>query len=163
MLRDSKLRVWNLNYLLNHDISISTSVKFQSNLVFTQQLHDCLLSVCWQGESANLFTGCGDGSIYFIDLITNTNQIIGKYEIGCKELIWLPNMNILMSGGWDGKLSFWDLRDRNPCFQLNLGRKMYTISLVFPLLVVGMSDRIVSYFNLNKLLAPSFGAEATFE
>jgi len=98
-----------------------------------------------------------------MDLNSGKFGPIGKHEIGCKELIWMPTMNVLMSGGWDGKLNFWDLRTQNPVFSLDFQKKIYSMSMTFPLLVVGMSDRIVSYFNLNKLGGTNFVPESTFE
>ena len=41
--------------------------------------------------------------------------------------------------------------------------RSYTMSLTYPLLVVGMADRMVSYFNFNKINQGGFNPEATFE
>jgi mRNA export factor len=74
----------------------------------------------------------------------------------------VPNYNVLLSGGWDGKLNLWDLRSPNPALSCDMGKRVYTMSLSFPLLVVGFSDRYVSYFNMNKV-GQTFQPEATFE
>lgn len=159
---DTKLRVWNVNYALSSGMTTTATV--QTNQFLNSAMHDVLLSLCWQGETGNLFTGCGDGSIYMVDLNNQgRSQVLGKHELGCKELIWDQNHGVLLSGGWDGKLNFWDLRSQNPCMQLDLGKKIYTMSMTYPLLVVGLSDRIITYFNLNKLGGTGFGAEAMFE
>ena len=155
---DAKLRVWQVS----GEVYGGGNVNFKSNLVYNHQFQDPLLSLCWQQDTFNLFTGNGDGTITYFDLNQNRNQIVGKHEIGCKELVWVPNLNVLMSGGWDGKLHIWDMRSPNPVLSCDLGKRVYTMSMSFPLLVVGCSDRMVSYFNLNKL-GQSFQPEATFE
>jgi len=68
-----------------------------------------------------------------------------------------------MSGGYDGHLYFWDFRSQSPCFQLDFQKKIQTMSMTGPLLVVGFGDRMISYFNLNKLGGTNFVPEATFE
>ncbi len=159
---DSKLRVWNINY--NCQQNNPSQAHIQSQLASNTSLPEPLLSLAWQGETGNIYTGCADGSIYQIDLNNNgRQQLLGKHEAGCKSAIWLNNLNVLMTGGWDGKLSFWDLRSQNPFFQYNLGNKVYSMSATHPLLVVGLADRVVSYFNLNKLQTGNFQPDGTFE
>jgi mRNA export factor len=157
---DAKVRVWNVNYQPGMG---SNPTQINSNLAFNTQLADPLLSLCWQPDSSTLFVGGCDGTINYMDLAKGQTAALGKHEIGCKELAWIPNMNILLSGGWDGKLNFWDLRQNTPVMQLDVGRKIYTMSLSSPLLVVGMSDRMISYYNLNKLSGTNFTHEAIFE
>lgn len=160
---DSKLRIWNVQYNIPTNQISSSTLNIQSSLVYTTAFNDPLLSLSWQGEVTNLFTGCGDGSIHYVDLQGNQTMQVGKHELGCKELIWSPNLNVLISGGWDGKLFFWDLRQQNPAMNFDLGKKVYTMSMTYPLFVVGMSDRMITYFNMNKLGGMNFGPDATFE
>jgi len=72
------------------------------------------------------------------------------------------NYNLLISGGWDGMMHFWDIRQQSPCFSINMQRKILSMSMTHPLLVVAQSDRQVSYFNLNKM-SSNFAAELNFE
>lgn len=157
---DCRLRVWNLSY--SPSGMQGTTAQIQSSLIFNNQLPDPLLSLSWQGESTNIFTGSCDGTINMFDLNQGKNIPVGKHEIGCKELIWVPGFNCLLSGGWDGQLCFWDLRQQTPVLNYNLGKKVYTMSLSNSLLVVGMEGRTVSYFNLQKA-QQRFAPEATFE
>jgi len=94
----------------------------------------------------------------------NTAQImqIGKHEIGAKSLCYIQDSNLLISGGWDGMMKFWDLRQQDPCLTLNLQRKILSMSMTYPLLVVAQSDRVLSYYNLNKL-SSNFREEISFE
>jgi mRNA export factor len=160
---DCKIRVWNVQYNMPSNQITSNTVAIQSSFIYTTDFPDPLLSLAWQGEQTNLFTGCADGTVNYIDLQSNQKITVGKHETGCKELIWNQNFNLLMSGGWDGKLHFWDMRQQNPAWSYDFGKKIFTMSMTYPLLVVGLSDRIVSYFNMNKLSGTNFGPDATFE
>ena len=94
----------------------------------------------------------------------NKGTQIGKHDLGAKEVYWVNNMNCLVSGGWDGRLCFWDPRQPNtPAMYFDLGKKIYTMSMVYPLLVIGMSDRVCTYFNLTKVGGTGFGPEVKFE
>ena len=103
-----------------------------------------------------------------IDVSTNQISQIGKHELGVKGLVYLDNMSILISGGWDGKIHFWDTRSPNPVLSYDTNKKILSMSCTFPLLVVGMSDRYISYFNLNKInnqggFAPDLIFESPFK
>jgi len=160
---DSKIRVWNVQYSPAPNQTSSNYTTIQTSLMYTTGFNDPLLSLAWQGEVPNIFTGCGDGTINFVNLQENKTMQIGKHELGCKELIWSQNLNVLISGGWDGKLFFWDLRQQGPAMNFDFGKKIFTMSMTYPLFVVGLSDRIVSYFNMTKLGGVNFCPEATFE
>ena len=155
---DSAIRVWQYNYSL-----MNNGAQIQTNLVFNTKQEDPLLSLCWKGEQFNIISGCANGSIFDVDLNTATTNIIGKHELGVKQVAWVNNLNVVLSAGWDGKLNFWDTRQPNPILSFSMDRKIFTMSLSFPLLVVGMNDRQVAYFNLNKLQMNEFKPEVIFE
>ena len=155
---DSKLRLWEINYSVS-----GTNAQFNSKLVYNNSLSEPILSLCWQPDSVNLFSGTTDGTICCNDLSNFSSTPIGKHELGVKELCWIGNLNLLISGGWDGKISVWDLKSNNPIATYETGKKIYTMSCVFPLLVVGLSDRQLLYFNFNKIQQNGFKPEAIFE
>jgi mRNA export factor len=157
---DCKVRVWNVNYQVSSQMN-TTTAKIQTAPATVIPFNDPLLSLCWQPDT-RIFTGSCDGNIYVIDMNSGQTSPLGKHESGVKEVHWNPQHNVLISGGWDGNLNFWDLKSPTPCFSMNLGKKVYTMSLSYPLLVIGMENRLVTYFNLNKL-GGDFRPEATFE
>ena len=79
-------------------------------------------------------------------------------------MIWVPQINCLVSGGWDGRICFWDPRNPNqPALFFDLGKKIYTMSLAYPLLVVGMQDRILTWFDMTCVGQNGFGPKCRFE
>lgn len=160
---DCKMRLWSINYqVMNQMGSVNQSVSINSVLNCTVPMDNPLLSLCWQGETPNIFTGASDGTITLIDVQKTQKNVLGKHDLGCKEVAFVPKLNILISGGWDGKVNIWDLRSNNPVMTYRYNQKVYSMTSNGPLLVVALSDRLISYFNLAKL-QQQFAPEATFE
>jgi mRNA export factor len=79
-------------------------------------------------------------------------------------VIWISQINCVVSAGWDGRLCFWDPRSPNqPALFFDLGKKVYSMSHFYPLLVIGMQDRVCTYLNLNEIGQPGFGPKVKFE
>ena len=160
---DSKLRIINIKY----DI-INTSGNFDNVNIISNQVnlcqHQCpILSLSWQGNSGSLFTGCADGSINYIDCQKNILTKIGEHKYGCREVIHSDNFNLLISGGWDGLLKLWDLRSsKDPIASYQFYNKIYSMSYSKNLLVVGLSEDLISYFNLNNLQKHKFEPELIY-
>jgi mRNA export factor len=159
---DKKIRIWNVNYQVQNTMNQTQSAQINSSLAHIDQVDSPILSVCWQGQTQNVFCGCTDGSIIQINAQNKTKNILSKHADGCKDLVYSSNLNVLFSGGWDGKLNIWDLRSQNPVLSYQFNNKIYTMSLAHNLLVVGCSDRVVAYFNLAKLQMNQFTPEAVF-
>lgn len=149
---DATVRIWQVS---------NNQTNFQSSLACNTKFSDPLLSLCWNSDCNMIFTGSADGSLNYFDATKGQSGTLGKHQYGCKEVLWVNNF--LMTGGWDGKLNVWDLRNPNPILSLELGKKVYTMSQGGELLIIGLSDRIMTYFNLSKVFQGYTGPEATFE
>jgi mRNA export factor len=161
---DNKIRVWEINYNPignNNEITC----QFNSKLHFTDEFPESILSLCWQTDTYNLFSSQADGTITIHDLINNQKRIIGKHDLGVKEIIYIDQYKCLISGGWDGKLCVWDINSQTqkPILSYDLGKRVFSMSCVFPLLVIGLSERGITYFNLNKIQSGLFKPECIFE
>jgi len=159
---DCKVRLFNINYQVNNN---GASANFNSSLALTSQFENPILSLAWiPDQSPNIVTGSTDGSISLIDLTQNKQSLIGKHDAGVKDVCFLQGPNVVISGGWDNRVCFWDLRQPNkPALFFDLGKKIYSMSLANHLLVVAMADRVLTYFNLSKLGGNNFGPELRFE
>lgn len=156
---DSKIRIWEINYS-----PTGINCQFNSKLAYSNTLSEPILSLCWQPDSVKLFSGTTDGIISCNDLTNFSTMQIGKHDLGVKELCWIGgNLNLLVSGGWDGKICVWDLKSSTPVATYDTQKKVYSMSCVYPLLIVGLSDRGLCYFNLNKIQQTGFNPEAIFE
>ena len=159
---DSKLRVFNINYNIINQNLPQEDAQISSSLEFGHQHNSQIFSLAWEGNTGRIFTGCADGSVNYLDMQKNSLTTIGRHKHPCKEVIYHPNYNILISGGYDGNVKVFDLRSGNEVFTYQFENKVYTMSCEKDLLVVGLSELKMAYFNLAKLQNRMFKPELIF-
>ena len=159
---DSKLRVFNINYNVINQNLPTEDAQITSNLEFGHQHNSQIFSLSWEGNTGRIFTGCADGSVNYLDMQKNSLSTIGRHKNPCKEVIYYQNYNILISGGYDGAVKIFDLRSGNEVCNYQFENKIYTMSCEKDLLVVGLSELKMAYFNLAKLQNKIFKPELIF-
>jgi mRNA export factor len=168
---DCKLRLFDIKYQLQNTYNMyggnnnNSKINYTVQKIGEQVLPNPILNCCWKGANQpQLLISDTEGKIYMFDVQANSVVPIGAHQQGVKELEYFEanNMSLLMSGGWDGVINFWDFRQQTPVFTFNVGLKIFSMSCTYPLLVVGMDQLKICYFNLNKLGYNNFGKEAEF-
>ena len=76
-------------------------------------------------------------------------QQIGKHDAPVKAVRFLPKSNLVVSGGWDNKLKFWDCRSPNPVGELNLGQPIYALDVKDGLMVAGTAGRQLYIYDVS--------------
>ena len=155
---DKKIRLFEIKYQIFNQ-QYYDNVQIISNQLNECQLQTPILSLAWKGNSGSIIAGCTDGSINYIDLQKNIVNKVGQHKAGCREVLYHDNYGIIMSGGWDGALHLWDLRSQNPVCTYQFHNKIYTMSYSKELLVLGLSELLTSYFNLEYLKHNQFQPE----
>jgi mRNA export factor len=75
-----------------------------------------------------------------------TAQQIGVHAAPVKSVGFLQNSNIVVSGGWDRKLNFWDPRSRSLAASFDMPERVYGLDVQDDLLVVATAGRhIIAY------------------
>ena len=159
---DSKLRVFEIKYQILNQSATFDNIKFASNQINVCKLESPILSLDWIGNSGAIITGCVNGSINYVDSQKNIVNKIGQHNSGCRDVIYLQNYNVLLTGGWDGILNIWDLRSQNAICSYQFQNKIYTMSCANNLLVLGLSDLVMAYFNLRNFQLNSFKPDCFF-
>ena len=159
---DCKLRVFNINYSVINQSLAQEDAQISSNFEFGHQHNSQIFSLSWEGNTGRIFTGCADGSVNYLDMQKNSLNTIGRHKHPCKEVIYHQNYNILISGGYDGVVKIFDIRSGNEVCNYQFENKVYTMSCEKDLLVVGMSELKMAYFNLAKLQNKIFKPEIIF-
>ena len=160
---DSKLRLFEIKYQTINQSYFYENIQIDSKQINICQQKSPILSMDWLGNSGAILTGCVDGSVNYVDNQKNIFNKIGQHNYGCKEVLYIDNYNLVMTGGWDGKLNIWDLRSQNPVISYQFKNKIYTMSYKNNLLVVGLSELVMAYFNLQKLQKNIFQPELIFK
>ena len=159
---DNKLRVYNINYNVINNNLPTEDAQISSSAEYGFQQNSPIFSLSWEGNSGRIFTGCADGSVNVLDMAKKNLTTIGNHKNACKEVIYHQNYNILLTGGWDGVVNIFDLRSSNPVCSYQFDNKVYTMSCVKDLLVVGLSEIKIGVFNLAKLQQNTFKPELIF-
>ena len=156
---DSKLRLFEVKYQIYNQNSSEDFVKITSEQKNVCKHQSPILSISWQGNSGGIFTGCIDGSINYIDFQKNIYTKLGEHKNGCREVLYLNNYNYLLTGGWDGAIKLWDLKSKNPITTYQFYNKIYSMSYSKNLLVIALSENVMSYFNLENIQKGTFEPE----
>ena len=116
-----------------------------------QSQQEPILSVSWKNDCSTIFTGGCDNLVKAWDLNSNNIRNIGTHQAPVREVLWCEQINHLITGSWDSSVSFWDGRSPNPTANIQLGSRVFAMSLRYPLLVAVLSDRKQAVWNLQWL------------
>jgi mRNA export factor len=75
-----------------------------------------------------------------------------EQPIKCVRFIQAPNTagEMLVTGSWDKKLKYWDLRTPNPVGTLDMQERVYTLDVSQGLMVIGTAERFINIVNLGN-------------
>ena len=76
-------------------------------------------------------------------------QQIGAHDAPVKAVGYLAASNIVVSGGWDAKLKFWDQRQPNPVLVFDLPERVYDLDVRNNLLVVATAGRHILAYDVS--------------
>ena len=82
-------------------------------------------------------------------LPTNVAQQIGAHDMPVKGVGFIPSSNLVVSGGWDRKLKFWDTRTPNPAGVIDLPERVYDLDVRDNLLVVATAGRHIILYDVS--------------
>eukprot|EP00747_Dinoflagellata_sp_TGD_P185919 gnl/TRDRNA2_/TRDRNA2_42711_c0_seq1.p1 gnl/TRDRNA2_/TRDRNA2_42711_c0~~gnl/TRDRNA2_/TRDRNA2_42711_c0_seq1.p1 ORF type:complete len:355 (+),score=66.52 gnl/TRDRNA2_/TRDRNA2_42711_c0_seq1:149-1213(+) len=102
-------------------------------------------------DGQKLVSGGCDNKVKVKMLATQQEQQIGQHDAPVKEVFWIDEMNMCVSGSWDKTLRFWSGQQATPAATLQLPERCYTMDMKYPLLVVGCADRHLLVYNLQTL------------
>ena len=108
-----------------------------------------VLDTCFSADGSTVFSGGVDKAVRMWRLgetpPNNIAQQIGAHDAPVKAVGFLPS-NLVVSGGWDRKLKFWDTRSPNPAGTLDLPERVYDLDVRGNLMVVVTAGRhILTY------------------
>jgi len=110
-----------------------------------------VLSACFSGDGSTVFSVGADNAVRMWNLAgaappNGVAQQIGVHNAPIKGVGFLKSTGLVVSGGWDRLLKFWDCRQPNPVGQLELPERVYSMDVRDNLLVVACAGRhIISY------------------
>mmetsp|Transcript_21786 Transcript_21786/g.53937 ORF Transcript_21786/g.53937 Transcript_21786/m.53937 type:complete len:357 (-) Transcript_21786:114-1184(-) len=109
-----------------------------------------VLCSAWNADGTAVFSAGCDNMAKKWDLATNQPTQVAKHDAPIRHLAWIQEVGLLVTGGWDKTLRYWDTRQPSPALQVQLPERLYSLSVVHPLLVVGTAERHIQVFNLSN-------------
>lgn len=115
-----------------------------------------VLCSAFSSDGSTVFTGGGDKKVRMWKLgqqPTTPNSVpqeIGSHDAPIKAVGFLANTNLIVSGGWDNLLKFWDARSPNPVGQLQLPERCYSMDVKGNLMVVATAGRKVLVYDVQQ-------------
>eukprot|EP00461_Guttulinopsis_vulgaris_P001658 UN01658 len=104
----------------------------------TTQLQSPCLSVQINVPLGVMYCAQADGAIQLWNLQTNQVQQIGQHNDMCTQLRWMPQIDTLISSGYDGQLIFWDGRTPQPKLSLPCESRILSMDAQDNLCVVAL-------------------------
>ncbi|KAG6581962.1 Protein RAE1, partial [Cucurbita argyrosperma subsp. sororia] len=110
-----------------------------------------VLCSAWKDDGTTVFSGGCDKQVKMWPLLSGGQAMtVAMHEAPVKEVAWIPEMSLLVSGSWDKTLKYWDTRQPNPVHTQQLPDRCYSMTVRYPLMVVGTADRNLIVFNLQN-------------
>ena len=108
------------------------------------------LCSAFSADGNTVFTGGADKAVRMWQLgqqpANGVPQQIGAHDAPVRNVGYLPTSNMIVSGGWDKKLKFWDGRSPNAAMTLELPERCYALDVRGNLMVVATAGRhIIAY------------------
>ena len=108
--------------------------------------------------------GC-DKTAKMWNLTTNQSTVVARHDAPIRHVFSVKDMSgMLVTGGWDKSIRYWDLRQPNPVHVQQLAERVYAMDVRYPLAVVGLANRRIqvrsSLLNIRNHLLHAWCAEA---
>uniref|UniRef100_A0A0G4GW59 Anaphase-promoting complex subunit 4 WD40 domain-containing protein n=1 Tax=Chromera velia CCMP2878 TaxID=1169474 RepID=A0A0G4GW59_9ALVE len=140
---DNSVRVW--------EIQTSNMPPFYNAIQRCKYDHAApVLCVAWQDDSTALFSSSVDGEVKMYQIQSQQAKTVGKHDRGARFVYWVQELNCIVSGGWDGRVRFWQGQP-NPVADVQLPERIFAMDVKFPVMVAATADHKVHIWNLQNL------------
>lgn len=102
-------------------------------------------------DGTKVVGGGADKAARMLDLNSPTTpQQVAAHDqpIRCVQMIEAQGNPMLVTGSWDKKVKYWDLRQQNPVASIDCQERIYCMDVRDKLLVIGTADRYINMVNL---------------
>lgn len=98
-------------------------------------------------DSSKIVAGGANGTLFVHDLNSNQTNEIKAHEKGIQNCKLYDNL--ILTGSWDTKVKFWDLRSDQPAHTLDLNSKIYALDIQGDHVTAALSNNQIVYFSIK--------------
>ncbi len=118
-----------------------------------------ILCSAWSGDGGKVAFAGLDKTVKIWDLAAGGKEtVLGQHDHAVKEVAYINELNLVVTGSWDKTLRYWDGRQPTAALTVPLPERCYGLSVVHPMLVVITADRHILMYNLSSPQQP-FGKQ----
>ena len=119
----------------------------------------CFYSFYWlltenKKDGKQVFSVGADKAARVFDLVSLEQRQVAIHDapIRCCQVVEVPGSQgpILVTGSWDKKVKYWDLRQSTPVATIDCQDRVYAMDSRNKLLVVGTADRYLNIIDLSQ-------------
>lgn len=113
-----------------------------------------VLDVAFAADDCKGFSGGLDRTLTMCDFQTGVTNALGMHESAIKCVEYSETTGLVVSAGWDPKISLWDPRSHDPIAgstRVQEGQKVYTMALNHNRLIVGTNQRQVYIYDVRQM------------
>ncbi|KAG9509052.1 Mitotic checkpoint protein BUB3, partial [Fragariocoptes setiger] len=116
----------------------------ESNIVKARYNHsEPVLDIAYEGSEA-FWSGSVDKTVKRYDISTQTATTVGSHTDAVRCVEHIPDLNLMVSGGWDSQLKFWDPRQgKGAALSSQIVDKVHTLDVAGHRVLVGTASRRV--------------------
>ncbi|OCK93999.1 WD40 repeat-like protein [Cenococcum geophilum 1.58] len=135
---DKKVRIYEIN----------SSGQSEGKALF--EMGGPVLSCAWSKDGTKVVGGSTDKTAKILDLTSGKQEQVAAHDdtIRCVKMIQVGGNDMVVTGSWDKKIRYWDLRQQVPVGQIECQERVYTMDTRDQLLVVGTAERHIHTINL---------------
>ncbi len=111
-----------------------------------------VLHTSWNAQGSHVFLASADNSVKMFKLGDTNGQVVARHGAPinyCQFVNPNSNMNLLLTGGLDGKICYWDLRNPSPVAGFQCDGKIYGMDYKKNMVACVLSNEKVHIFNIT--------------
>jgi len=135
-----------------------------SNIQCLSYTHAMPVLDCAYKDHIHVLSGGLDNTLKSYDVNSRQGRVVGCHENPIKCVEYSSSNNVTVTGSWDGTVKVWDERAQEPCTgTYNQTDKVYSMSVVGEVLVVGTAGRKVLVWDLRNMSCPQQKRESSLK
>lgn len=112
-----------------------------------------VLCSTFSADGSTVFTAGVDKAVRMWKLgqqPTGPPQQIGSHTQPIKSIGFINSSNLIVSGGWDNKLNFWDARSPNPVGSIDLPDRCYDLDVRGNVMAVATANKNIIVYDVSS-------------